>query len=101
MHPVSGNEGLADRRRLSLLSATTQRVAGTKKPGGINMAAFESCQAHRNNINRYQRLLKTHLSDLERNFLELRLWEEHTALRHLDPEQPDNEKLVPDRLSDV
>jgi len=45
------------------------------------------CQAHRNNINRYNRLLETHLTDIERNFIELRLWEERIALRHLDPKR--------------
>jgi hypothetical protein len=52
------------------------------------MAVLETalCQACRNNISRYERLLKTHLTDLERNFVELRLWEERSALRVLDRE---------------
>ena len=37
-------------------------------------------RAHRNNISRYRRLLKTRLSDLERQFIERRLSEEQTAL---------------------
>ena len=37
-------------------------------------------RAHRNNINRYRRLLRTRLSDLERQFIERRLAEEQTAL---------------------
>ncbi len=41
-------------------------------------------QAHRNNIWRYQRLLRTRLTDLERQFIERRLSEEQVALRHLD-----------------
>ncbi len=49
---------------------------------------FESCQTHRNNISRYERLLKTYLTDIERNFIELRLWEEQVALRHMDQKQP-------------
>ncbi|WP_407154685.1 hypothetical protein [Bradyrhizobium sp. STM 3557] len=51
------------------------------------MAVVETAlwQAHRNNINRYERLLETYLTDMERNFVELRLWEERTALRLLSP----------------
>ena len=37
-------------------------------------------RAHRNNINRYRRLLRTRLSDLERQFIERRLAEEQAAL---------------------
>jgi hypothetical protein len=37
-------------------------------------------RAHRNNIHRYRRLLKTRLSRLERNFVERRLAEEKSAL---------------------
>jgi hypothetical protein len=37
-------------------------------------------RAHRNNIHRYRRLLRTRLSDLERQFIERRLAEEQTAL---------------------
>ncbi|RXH25944.1 MULTISPECIES: hypothetical protein [Bradyrhizobium] len=37
-------------------------------------------RAHRNNIHRYRRLLKTRLSQLERNFIERRLAEEKSAL---------------------
>lgn len=37
-------------------------------------------RAHRNNIHRYRRLLKTRLSQLERQFVERRLAEEQSAL---------------------
>jgi len=40
-------------------------------------------RAHRNNIARYQRLLKTELSDLERQFIERRLSEEHSDFERL------------------
>jgi hypothetical protein len=36
--------------------------------------------AHRNNIHRYRRLLRTTHSDLERQFIERRLAEEQTSL---------------------
>jgi hypothetical protein len=39
--------------------------------------------AHRNNIYRYERLLKTRLSDLERQFIERRLSEEQAAVAAL------------------
>lgn len=42
-------------------------------------------RAHDNNISRYQRLLRTNLSDLERRFLEQRLGEERSARRELGP----------------
>jgi hypothetical protein len=44
---------------------------------------FEKIAAHRNNIRRYRRLLRTHLTDLERQFIERRLEEERQALRKL------------------
>ena len=40
-------------------------------------------RAHRNNLSRYRRLLKTRLSDIERRFIERRLAEEQTALEAL------------------
>ena len=39
--------------------------------------------AHRNNIARYRRLLKTPLSDLERQYIEARLTEEKSAIESL------------------
>jgi hypothetical protein len=40
-------------------------------------------RAHRNNIHRYRRLLKTQLTDLERSYVERRLMEEETAMQAL------------------
>ena len=40
-------------------------------------------RAHRNNIHRYRSLLKTTLSDLERQFIEKRLSEENSSLQAL------------------
>ncbi|MBC9881854.1 hypothetical protein G8O24_31485 [Bradyrhizobium sp. INPA01-394B] len=40
-------------------------------------------RAHRNNIHRYRRLLKTRLSELERQFIDRRLTEERSALESL------------------
>ena len=37
-------------------------------------------RTHRNNIHRYRGLLRTKLSDLERDFIEKRLADEQTAL---------------------
>ncbi|BAR62548.1 hypothetical protein NK6_9409 [Bradyrhizobium diazoefficiens] len=45
-------------------------------------------RAHRNNIHRYRRLLRTRLSELERQFIERRLAEEQTALDALAAEFP-------------
>jgi hypothetical protein len=44
---------------------------------------FARIRAHRNNVARYRRLLKTRLSDLERQFIERRLAEEQAALEAL------------------
>jgi len=44
---------------------------------------FARLRAHDNNISRYRRLLKTNLSDLERQFLERRLREERSAIESL------------------
>lgn len=46
------------------------------------------CEAHRNNINRYKRLLQTYLTEIERDFVEGRLSEEQAALHRLDRDQP-------------
>ncbi|MDA9504881.1 hypothetical protein XI09_09205 [Bradyrhizobium sp. CCBAU 11386] len=40
-------------------------------------------RAHRNNIGRYQRLLKTELTEVERRFIERRLSEERRAIEKL------------------
>lgn len=44
---------------------------------------FALMRAHRNNISRYRRLLKTDLTDLERGFIEKRLVEEQSALANV------------------
>ena len=40
-------------------------------------------RAHRNNINRYRRLLKTNLSAIERQFIQRRMNEEKSAMKAL------------------
>jgi hypothetical protein len=40
-------------------------------------------RAHRNNIHRYRRLLKTQLTDLDRSYVEGRLIEEQAAMKSL------------------
>ena len=47
---------------------------------------FARIRAHRNNIHRYRRLLRTRLSELERQFIERRLAEEQAALDALGAE---------------
>lgn len=46
-------------------------------------------RTHRNNIDRYRRLLKTKLSEVERQYLEARLFEEQSALDTLRKSLPD------------
>jgi hypothetical protein len=43
-------------------------------------------RAHRNNIHRYRRLLRTKLSELERQFIDRRLAEEQSSLDALAAE---------------
>jgi hypothetical protein len=52
----------------------------------------ERLRAHRNNIHRYQRLLATHLSDLERAYIERRLTEERAGVEAV------LQQALPDRL---
>ncbi|MGY4497229.1 hypothetical protein ACVWYH_001156 [Bradyrhizobium sp. GM24.11] len=40
-------------------------------------------RAHRNNISRYHRLLKTELTEFERHFIERRLAEERSAIEKI------------------
>ena len=54
---------------------------------------LERLRAHQKNIDRYRRLLSTHLSDLERSYIERRLSEEHASIKGLLRE------TFPDRLS--
>ena len=46
-------------------------------------AKFARLRTYRNNINRYRQLLKTDLSDLEREFIERRLEEDKSAMERL------------------
>jgi hypothetical protein len=58
----------------------------SERPSGVTTMLdqdFARIRAHRNNLSRYRRLLKTELSDIERQFIERRLAEEQTALETL------------------
>ena len=54
---------------------------------------LERLRAHQKNIDRYHRLLGTHLSDLERSYIERRVSEEQASLKRILRE------AFPDRLS--
>lgn len=57
--------------------------------------------AHRSNIQRYRRLLETHLTDIERQYIECRLSEEQAALQHSSAaEQIARIGIVSERLCD-
>ena len=51
--------------------------------GTVTDEKLARLRAHDNNISRYRRLLKTDLSDLEREFIERRLNEERSAMKSL------------------
>ena len=53
---------------------------------------LERLRAHQRNIDRYRRLLATHLSDLERSYIERRVSEEQASLKRILRE------AFPDRL---
>ena len=44
---------------------------------------FARLRTYRNNVDRYRRLLKTQLSEIERQFIERRLNEEKSAMESL------------------
>ncbi|QOZ11203.1 hypothetical protein [Bradyrhizobium sp. CCBAU 51765] len=46
--------------------------------------SFALSRAHSMNIERYHRLLKTHLTDVERDYIEWRLSQEQAALAAID-----------------
>ena len=50
---------------------------------------FARLRTYRNNINRYHRLLRTELSELERQFIERRLNEEKSAMDSLANDSPE------------
>ena len=50
----------------------------------MTAAKFAIRQAHGRNIDRYQRLLKTHLSDVERRYIASRLLDEQAAMQAVD-----------------
>jgi hypothetical protein len=45
--------------------------------------SFVRLRTHRNNVHRYRQLLKTMLTDAERQFIERRLLEEESAIESL------------------
>jgi hypothetical protein len=58
-------------------------MEGIRLPSGATSmldADLARIRAHRNNIHRYRRLLRTKLTDLERQFIERRLAEEQSSL---------------------
>jgi hypothetical protein len=66
--------------------STSEIEKDHQSPSGVTLMIdedFARIRAHRSNIGRYQRLLRTTLSELEREFLERRLAEELTALEAL------------------
>ncbi|WP_454649729.1 hypothetical protein [Bradyrhizobium liaoningense] len=50
----------------------------------MSAVSFALSRAHSMNIQRYHRLLKTHLTDVERNYIEWRLSQEQAALAAID-----------------
>jgi hypothetical protein len=56
-----------------------------EKDAGADLieAKLARLRTHRNNIHRYRRLLKTRLTEIERQFIERRLAEERTAMNSL------------------
>jgi len=57
-------------------------------------------RAHQQNIERYERLLKTQLTELEAKFLQKRLWEERFWMAMLTKDRDVPAALHPDLLID-
>jgi hypothetical protein len=55
--------------------------------------------AHRNNIRRYHRLLQTHLTDIERSYIQTRLSEEKSALQSVDGQSTKSSGMATDAAS--
>lgn len=65
-----------------MIATTLKEAIGNAGRDMDEVSKFVSLQ----NIGRYQRLLRTHLTDLEREFVERRLAEERQALRTAEME---------------
>ena len=61
---------------------------------------FAQMRTHRNNIHRYRRLLRTRLTELERQFLERRMAEEQSKLESLTSSTFPIAFKLPDQLSE-
>ncbi|MEY9183045.1 hypothetical protein ABIG06_004625 [Bradyrhizobium sp. USDA 326] len=60
----------------------------------MSAVSFALSRAHSRNIERYHRLLKTHLTDVERNYIEWRLLHEQAALAAIEPSHADAGRAV-------
>lgn len=63
--------------------------------------SFALSRAHSMNIERYHRLLKTHLTDVERNYIEWRLSQEQAALAAVDRPRQDGAHADAGRAASV
>lgn len=67
----------------------------------MNKLHLARIRAHQANLDRYCRILATHLTELERNFLHRRITEEHAALSRLEAEafaSANSEEAHPDTV---
>jgi hypothetical protein len=62
---------------------------------------FALSRAHSMNIERYHRLLKTHLTDVERDYIEWRLSQEQAALAAVDRPHQDGAHADAGRAASV
>jgi len=63
--------------------------------------SFALSRAHSMNIKRYHRLLKTHLTDVERDYIEWRLSQEQAALAAIDRPHQDGAHADAGRAASV
>jgi hypothetical protein len=76
---------------VGLTPSFLQKVIATTPVGRWTMTEerIARLRTHKNNIDRYRRLLKTKLSEIERQYLEKRLSEEQAAMGiHLSAAEP-------------
>jgi hypothetical protein len=82
LYPVYVGQITVSRRKLHRMSDSSEglpRSPYKKDELGMHLD-IAAIRTHRNNIHRYRRLLRTELSELERDFIDRRMADERTAL---------------------
>ena len=60
----------------------------------MQIVAYQRLRAHKNNLDRYARLLATKLTETERQYVHQRIAEEHIAITKIEAEYLENSGAV-------